>query len=325
MEPWHRRPCPGFSNAAAVAIVPSMAVHTELFERLADLTRQERPCALVTVVRAQGSVPNALGAKMLVGPDGALLAGTIGGGLIEHQALAAGAEAIASKRSTTVTAKLTPKEAGGIGMNCGGSVEVFIDVQSPAPRLLLCGAGHISVALASMSRGLGYRVTVVDARPEWTNRERYPDTQVALEVLMPDAYLRESGAPEHTFIVIATHAGDLEVMEAAAGTQARYVGVVASRRKAITLAGQLRQQSPDAYDALEPRLRAPIGLDLGGREPEAVALSILSEIQALQYDREAVPMAMAPARLRQVTTNKNDSTSEHDAVVRVVGGGTHKA
>jgi len=281
-----------------------MPTPTDLFRILAELSEAETPFALATIVKATGSVPNEIGAKMLVAADGRLLAGTIGGGRIEHDALAAAADAIAAGKSTSVVAKLTPEEAGGIGMNCGGSVEVFIDVHCPAPRLLLMGAGHINIALAAMSKGLGYVVTVVDDRDDWLNRDHYPDNDVRLAHGDPAAWLAEHGADEHTYVVIATPEGDLEVMAAAADSEARYVGVVASKRKAITLLRQLAERDPDRFEALVERYRAPIGLDLGGREPEAVALSILSEIQAERHGRHAHSLALGVDRLRELATLK---------------------
>ncbi len=281
-----------------------MITQTRLFRRLAELSEAETPLAIATIVKATGSVPNEVGAKMLVGADGSLLEGTIGGGRIEHDTLAAAAEAIADGASRTLVAKLTPQAAGGIGMNCGGSVEVFIDVQRPAPRLLLCGAGHINIALASMTRGLGYVVTVVDPRGEWLNRSNYPDAEVRLAQADPATYLREHGADAYSYVVVATPAGDLDVLEAAASTDAPYIGVVASKRKAISLLRQLAARDVTAYEAIVARYRAPIGLDLGGREPQAVALSILSEIQAERHGREALMMTLTTERLRELVARK---------------------
>ena len=282
-----------------------MGCQTEFFQRLTDLSTADEPFALATIVKTTGSVPNAVGAKMLVDAQGQLIAGTIGGGRIEHECIAQAAEAIAAGRSQTYQARLTPEQAGGIGMNCGGSVEVFIDVQLPRPHLILCGAGHINIALAAMARGLEYELTVVDPRVDWLNRSNYPDTSVQLALSEPAAWLSEHGAPAHAFIIIATPEGDLEVMRAAATTDARYVGVVASKRKSITLLRELAELSMESYDALVERYRAPIGLDLGGRQPQAVALSILAEIQAERFGASAASLAMPADRLRELVARRS--------------------
>jgi xanthine dehydrogenase accessory factor len=271
----------------------------DLYLKLADLVRAAVPCALVTLVRAQGSVPNAIGAKMLVGVGGQLIAGTVGGGAIEHRVLAEAGEAIAAGVSRTVVAKLTEAEAGGVGMLCGGSVEAFVDVQGRPPRLILCGAGHVSLALAAMARGLEWDVTVIDDRAQWANAANYPAARVL--VAAPAEALPALGVDADTWIVIATRDGDAEVLAAAAATPARYIGMVASKRKAVTVVRGLGDRVDVA--ALVPRLRAPVGLALGGRSPDAVALSILAELQAERHAADARPLTVDPERLLCLSTD----------------------
>jgi len=286
---------------------------------LADLLERGEPCATVQIIRVNGSIPNALGAKMLVGGDGALVAGTVGGGQIELRALAAARDAIAEGRSRVYSAKLTESEAGGIGMMCGGQVDCFIEVHRAAPRLVLCGAGHINLALARMSRGLGFRVTVIDDRAEWANAANYPDAEVL--VRRPEDVIGELGLGPDSFVIVGTRDRDLEVIVAASRTRAGYIGVVASRRKTIQIGRHLARREAEAqHDALPlslegllPRLHGPIGLSLGGRSPEAVALSILAEVQALRYGQPATPMRVPPDELlRYAEREARDPQRGHD-------------
>jgi xanthine dehydrogenase accessory factor len=258
-------------------------------------------CAIAQIVRVNGSIPNGLGAKMLVDARGVLIAGTVGGGQIEFRALEAARDALADGQSRLLTAKLTDEEAGGIGMRCGGQVDIFIDVLLPPPRLVLCGAGHIHRALARMTTGLELRVTVIDDRPEWASRENYPDAEVI--VAPPEEALASLALDARDFVVVGTRGGDLEVVLAAAKTRAHYIGLVASTRKAVLIAKELAARSdPDfTLGALLPRLHAPVGLALGGRTPEAVALSILAEIQALRSGGSAQPMRVTPEELACLT------------------------
>ncbi|PKN57052.1 MAG: hypothetical protein CVU56_13010 [Deltaproteobacteria bacterium HGW-Deltaproteobacteria-14] len=264
-----------------------------LLRQLADLIDAGTPCATAQIVRATGSIPNELGATMLVGPGGELLAGTVGGGAIEAGALEATAKAIAAGKSQLYSTKLTEHEAGGIGMMCGGSCDVFIAVHNPAPRLLLLGAGHVNRCLARLADGLGYRITVVDDRPEWANADNYPHAELVLA--QAEDAIPTLGVDRHTFIVVATRDRDTPAVAAASKTSARYIGVVASKRKAIQLVKDIADRVD--LDALVPRLHAPIGLRLGGRSPEAVALSILAEIQALQHDVQGDSMRLPPEKL----------------------------
>jgi xanthine dehydrogenase accessory factor len=278
---------------------------------LADLLERGEPCATVQIVRVNGSIPNELGAKMLVAGNGDLVAGTVGGGQIELRAILAARDAIAEGRSRLYSAKLTEAEAGGIGMMCGGQVDCFIEVHRAAPRLVLCGAGHINLALARLSRGLGFRVTVIDDRADWANAQNYPDAEVL--VRRPEDVLGELGLGTDSFVVVGTRDRDLEVIIAASRTDAGYIGVVASRRKAIQIGKHLALRDaseavsapPDgshplprfSLERLLPRFHGPIGLLLGGRSPEAVALSILAEVQALRYGQPATPMRVPPEEL----------------------------
>ena len=264
-----------------------------LLRQLADLIEAGTPCATAQIVRATGSIPNEVGATMLVGPRGELLAGTVGGGAVEARTLEATAKALAAGKSQLYTAKLTDHEAGGIGMMCGGSCDVFIAVHNPEPRLLLLGAGHVNRCLARLADGLGYRITVVDDRPEWANADNYPHAELVLA--LPEDAIPTLDVDRNTFVVVATRDRDTPAIVAASRTPARYIGVVASKRKAIQIVKDIADRVD--LDTLVPRLHAPIGLRLGGRSPEAVALSILAEIQALQHDVPGDSMRLPPEKL----------------------------
>lgn len=266
------------------------------FRRLAELVEAGHPCATAQIVRVNGSIPNELGARLLVDRHGALVAGTIGGGQVEFRTLEACKVALAEERSQLFTAKLTEHEAGGIGMMCGGQVDVFIDVHLARASLFLCGAGHINLALARFASGLGWRVTVIDDRPEWANAANYPNAKVL--VARPEQVLSTLQLDARSWVVVGTRDRDLEVIFEAAKTPARYIGVVASKRKAIKIIKELAQRDGCDVDALLPRFYGPIGLALGGRSPDAVALSIVAELQALRHDQPGTSMRVPPDELR---------------------------
>jgi xanthine dehydrogenase accessory factor len=282
------------------------------FRRLADLKEAGTPCATVQIVRVNGSIPNGLGARMLVSAAGELLMGTVGGGQIEFQALARAAEAIAEGRSRLVACKLTEKEAGGIGMMCGGQADLFIEVHLPDARLVLCGGGHINLALARMAEGLGWRITVIDDRAEWVNAEHYPGAERI--VRRPEEVLGTLGLDPRSFVVIGTRDRDTEAIVAASKTAAGYIGVVASKRKAIQIAKHLAHRDDPDFDLekLLPRFYGPIGLALGGRSPEAVALSILAEVQALRHGESAGPMRVSPNELRRLLEKKATASDDSE-------------
>ncbi len=266
------------------------------YDRLTSSLRAGEAVAVGTIVKVKGSAPNDVGAKVLIGRGGRHLYGTVGGGAVERAVLQAGGEAIEAGRSRILSAHLTDEAQGGLGMMCGGSVEIFLEVHMPATRLILCGAGHVNAALAKLAAGFDLRLTVLDDREEWANAEKFPLAEIHLA--RPEAVLPSLEVDEGTFLVIATHGEDLPALVAAAATPARYIGVVASKRKAITLVREAAALGADV-DALLPRLHAPVGLRLGGRTPEAVALSILAEIHATLYGGDGSPVRLPPATLAE--------------------------
>jgi xanthine dehydrogenase accessory factor len=260
----------------------------ELLEKLQACLRADVPVALVTIVGSTGSIPNEVGAKMLVGAGGILLAGTIGGGDVEHLALQEAGEAIAQGKPRKFKWHLTERNAHGIGMMCGGSAEIFVDVYRPQAQLVLVGAGHVNMAVARIASCLDYRVTVIDDRPEWANEQKYPGA--AHVVATPVEGFREVPWTEQHFMVIATRDQDTQALRAAIDLPCRYVGLVASKRKTVQILRNLQAEGLD-LSGLLPRLRSPVGLDLGGKSPEAVALSIMAEIQLTRHAKTGQPLS----------------------------------
>lgn len=264
----------------------------ELLAALQSALAANRPCATVTIVAARGSIPNQVGAKMLVGLDAegdpVLLAGTVGGGDTEHLAMREAASAIACGHPRMVHHTLTEHEARGIGMLCGGQADLFVEVFVPRPRLVLVGGGHVNIAVHRLAKELDYAVTVIDDRPEWANDANFPGATIVNA--MPDAALSALGLAEQDFIVIATRDQDTVSLVAACALSCRYVGLVASRRKTARILQNVRARGGDV-DSLLPRLRSPIGLDLGpSKSPAEVALSIVAELQLVRHGGSGAPL-----------------------------------
>ena len=260
----------------------------DTLESLLRFVQENRPVALVTIVGSSGSIPNAVGAKMVVGSKGELLAGTVGGGEIEKMCQEMAIEAIAQRKSRLGSYHLTEKHAHGIGMMCGGTVQVFIEVHVPAPRIVLVGAGHVNLEIARLARALAYPVIVIDERPEWANPGNYPDCTIIPE--RAAAGMAQVTWQDSDYLLIATADADTESLRAAIDVPCSYVGLVASKRKTIQILKNLAAEGHD-LSGLKPRLRAPVGLDLGGKEPVEIALSVMAEIHAHRHQRDARPLS----------------------------------
>lgn len=253
-----------------------------VLEKLQEFLLANRPVALATIIDRTGSIPNEVGAKMLVGIGGTLLAGTVGGGEIEYQTLQQAAEALALGKHRKVKSHLTEKDAHGIGMMCGGSAEVFIEVYMPKPQLVLVGGGHVNLELARLALPFGFACTVIDDRPEWASPEHYPEA--TLLHARPAPAFERIDWNEGDFVVIATRDQDMEALRSSLELPCRYIGLVASKRKTVQILKLLASEGHDLAH-LKERLRSPIGLDLGGKSPADVALSILAEIQMVRNQR----------------------------------------
>lgn len=262
-----------------------------VIHRLKECLDQQVACGMATVVGITGSIPTEVGSKILVSAQGQILAGTVGGGALEAVVIHRLVKAIASGQSQVLEHHLTDDEAGTLGMTCGGSIQLFLEPYVGHLELVLVGGGHVNQALAKLARELDYRITVIDDRPQWAHADYFPhahDIQVVKTLKQPFGGVTR---PENCFLVIATrcHATDRLVIREALKHNWRYVGMIGSRYKIAKIVQELKDEG--LYGPLEGKFNAPIGLDLGGKSPAAVGLSILAEIQMIRNGRTGRPLS----------------------------------
>lgn len=242
-----------------------------LFRRIAEIEASGGRAALVTVVRASGSTPREPGARMLVMPDGAIQ-GTIGGGRIEQTAIEEALGALEDGRPRFVEHNLTQE----LGMCCGGSIALFVEILAGAPPLILFGAGHVGTALTRMAAQAGFQVHVADEREDLLTPSRLPEARA----LYPDLFDPALPFSEAAFVMVTTHdhALDQRLVEKALTKPFRWLGLIGSRRKAHLTRERLRAKGFTEDDIA--KLRSPVGIAIGAETPEEIAVSILSEIVA---------------------------------------------
>jgi xanthine dehydrogenase accessory factor len=236
-----------------------------------------RPVALATLLRKNGRDFEPAG-KLFVETDGSA-GGSLGSGTLDEQARALSAEAL--RRGTAKTVPLDDAH------------ELLVEPVLGKPRLVIVGGGHVGLAIARMASLLDYGVTVIEDRSDFATRERFPDGVEVMHADMVQA-LETMDIGWNTFIVVATrgHKLDSHALRAAVKTQARYVGLLGSRRKTILIDRMLRDEG--VPDERLKQVHAPIGLDLGGRTPGEIALSILAELSAERYGGSARPLRLSP-------------------------------
>ena len=255
-----------------------------VYEEIVKLQREGRSAAVATIVNSRGSIPSFQSAKMLIRDDGSI-AGTIGGGCVEAEVWQAAREVIAQEKPRTLTFDLNQDPKYDTGLVCGGTLEIFIEPVLPVPLLYIFGAGHVAVELFKAARNAGFDCIVSDDRDAYANAERFPN---ALQVIAKDfdEAVKELAPGESSYIAIATrcHRDDMRVLRWAVQTPARYIGMVGSKRKAITVFRELTREglNPDLFD----RVHSPVGLDIGAVTPEEIAVSIVAELVAVRRRAE---------------------------------------
>lgn len=254
-------------------------VSAEIMKRIDELRARGEEFCVVTVVRTANVTSAKAGAKALVTRGGEMF-GFVGGGCVTGAVRRVAAEALASGRPRLIRIRpkedvVEPVDTDGVELHksscpSGGTVELFLEPMLLAPRCIVCGASPVAAALVALARAMGYRVTVA-ALAEDHPRVPGADTYVAGFDLDAAAPL-----PSDSIVVSTQGKRDREALAAALATEAGYVALVGSRRKAAALKAALRDKGLDA--ARLERLKAPAGLDIGAIEPEEIALSIMGEI-----------------------------------------------
>ncbi|MBI2988243.1 MAG: XdhC family protein [Deltaproteobacteria bacterium] len=250
-----------------------------LFRELIAAIENRQPVAVATVIETKRATPGRPGFKLLMRADGTWL-GNVGGGEVENRVKQVAREALADGQPRTVHYALREEGPDAIGMLCGGEVTVFVEPYLPKPILLIVGGGHIGRPLAELGRIVGYEVQVVDLRAE-----RADLSQLARDTIVAN-----------TYIVLATedHIADEKALREVVPTAAVYIGLVGSRHKVAKIIERLR--TGGFSETQLARVRAPVGLDLGGREPGEIALAVLAEIEAVRHGGSGRPLSMPRAQ-----------------------------
>ncbi|MEE2888789.1 MAG: XdhC/CoxI family protein [Planctomycetota bacterium] len=295
-----------------------MPTPVDIFEEIVNLRRAGVPAALATIVGTRGSTPGQESMRLLVKEDGTFL-GTVGGGCLEAEVYEAGLQVIREEVSRTLTFRLTQKDSPDSGLLCGGEVTVFIE-SITIPKLIVFGGGHVSSALCRVASQAGFHVSITDDRESYARADRFPE---AAEVFARDfdATVADLSLQANTYIVIVTrgHKEDGRVLHELArrfeaGDQPKFLGMIGSRTKRAVLFRQLREAGVD--EAFLETVRSPVGVLIGARSHDEIAVSIVAELIAVRrlgQDSEAAWAARPPRRARQLGGSGADSSSVDEA------------
>jgi xanthine dehydrogenase accessory factor len=247
-----------------------------LFSQLKNYLQKDQSVALAVVVRGPVEL---LGIKALIPAEGEPV-----GPLLEtplREAVLSEAQRLITERTSGTRRYPYPSPTLPLQGGEEGGVEVFFDVHRPAPRLVIVGGVHIASDLIHFAKPLGFSTYIVDPRTAFASPERFPHADHLVQ-RWPDEALPEIGLARETSVVVVTHDPKLDdpALLVALPSPVGYVGALGSpkthaQRVERLLASGLTREQVD-------RLHAPIGLDLGGRTPAEIALSIMAEIVAVR-------------------------------------------
>ncbi|MGC2398361.1 MAG: XdhC family protein [Acidobacteriaceae bacterium] len=247
---------------------------SDLYTKAADLAKRGQPFAIATVVRVEGSSSARRGSKALIDSDGRVLTGWVGGGCAESAVRSEAQLCLETETPRLITVDMSD-EVLGVGMPCGGTMDIFIEPVLPRPELLILGHGRIAEMLAELGDLMGFSITVNDPSAE---RSAFPKAQ---RLVTEDFDLTETPIGPKSFVVIATqHKRDHLWLEKALEGKAAYVALIASHHRAKLVLDYLR-----AGGTAEEKIGsvyAPAGLQLGASTPEEIALSVVSQMVAVR-------------------------------------------
>jgi xanthine dehydrogenase accessory factor len=244
-------------------------------ERLASAAAGGAPVAVATRLRREGR-GFAFDGRMFVGADEPAV-GTIGDADLDARVVE-----LAREQLRHGTSRVTSLDE---------THDLLIEPVASRPRLVIAGGGHVAAAIARQAQLLDFDVTVLEDRPEFSNPERFGGAAVVNGDVPQSIGSVDYGW--NSYLVIATrgHKLDADCVIAAAKTDVRYIGLLGSRRKTVLIATRLREEGvPEDRIAA---VHAPVGLDLGGRTPAEIALSVLAEITAARYQASGQPLRNA--------------------------------
>jgi xanthine dehydrogenase accessory factor len=273
----------------------NIEMSSELYNKAAELASRAEPFVIATVVRVEGSSSARRGSKALFDSLGKLLVGWVGGGCAESAVRSEAIQCVETGMPRLITVDMSDEQLG-VGMPCGGTMDIFIEPVLPEPELLVVGHGRIAETLATLGHMMGFTITVNDPSAQ---KADFPQAE---KIVTEDFDLTETPIGPKTYVVIATqHKRDHLWLQKALEGNAAYVALIASHHRATLVLDYLRAAGlPEEKIAT---VYAPAGLYLGAATPQEIALSIISQIVAIRRGGLAEDSSAIDALIRQCETD----------------------
>ncbi len=255
-------------------------MNQRFYEKIIQWTSEGKRVAVASIVETVGSTPRKPGTKMLI-TDKMEMFGTIGGGCVEADVIFAAKEVLKSGKPQLLHVDIKSKNADELDMLCGGEITLYVEPVMPDYQLIICGGGHISKALANVFHGLDFKITVIDDRPQFANKERFPGIHEAVSCDYSEIS-KHVKTDHYTYVVVVTrgHSGDEVCLRQLIESPAPYIAMIGSRTKWAHLRKNLIEGGID--ESKVDRVYSPAGLDIGSITPEEIAVSVAAQIIQLK-------------------------------------------
>jgi xanthine dehydrogenase accessory factor len=252
----------------------------DLYDEIVRLRLAGQKCAIATIVQVNGSIPSYESAKMLVREDGSII-GTVGGGCVEAEVWTAAREVIDTEKPKHLNFSLSQDAAYDEGLICGGQLNIFVEPVIPQPRAFIFGGGHVSKGISRIATIAGFSTTIVDDREAFANPERFPEADATYAEDYEQVFTKlPVNSTSYLIIVTRGHRDDMRVLRWAVGTPAKYIAMIGSKRKTISVVKELEKEGIPR-EAFE-KISAPMGLEIGAETPEEIAISVVAEMIAVR-------------------------------------------
>lgn len=246
----------------------------DIFQEIVKVRKEGIPAALATIIQTKGSTPGKVQSRMLIKLDGTFI-GTVGGGCVESEVWEAAKDVILTDKPKLVSFLLNDDDIES-GLICGGKVEIFIEPITK-PNLFIFGGGHIGLCIYKLAKMIDFNVFVIDDREKFANKKRFPEAEETFAESF-DTVFGKLPINENSYLIVVTrgHKFDENALYGCCQTNAKYVGMIGSRKKIKTIFNNLKTKGI-SEETLE-KVHAPIGLDIGAQSVEEISVSIASEL-----------------------------------------------
>jgi len=251
-----------------------------------------KPVALVNLIKGPNGTNTSTGTKLFVREDGST-EGSLGNSDLDLQAIERALKLMAYGNNEYIVSD--------------NGVEYFIESYTTPPQLVLMGGGHISKAVAAIANTLGFRIFIIDDRPKFSNPERFPFAADTIVAGFDDG-LKQIPVNKNTYIIIATrgHRLDDVALETSVNSKAEYIGLIGSKRKTVLIYGELFNRGIPLERIRQ--VRAPVGINIGARTPEEIAISIMAEILQWRLGGDGSAMKMEDDLILKTQQKAQSST-----------------